>query len=376
MTILGGFSYIRNYIETGNPLYPLDMVISGRHIFQGVINSSVYRAHFIPEDYNLAKMLFHEGLGLQTIIFVLPGMFLALPMAILRKRRELNFILAYVMVLPILIFLVYRYLIPLANLRYLYALLGLGVALGFYTAKSFNIPKQALRLIILVCAIASMSELAKRQELVAAILVTFALFGAGLYLKNKLRLSHKLKIVINIALAFSFLFILIIGQKIYIQNEFNGYIKMTKYSGFWPDAAKAWEWLNSNTNADNIAYAGRPVPFPLYGSQLKNNVFYVSVNKTEPAKLHYYKISRYVWGADFESEHKSFEEKNNYRSDADYSVWLNNLLNMKTRYLFVYSLHQTKNTIFPIEDSWAKSNPDRFYPAFINNTIHIYKVNS
>ena len=136
----------------------------------------------------------------------------------------------------------------------------------------------------------------------------------------------------------------------------------------------AWDWLNRNTTGNNIAYAGRPVPFPLYGTNFKNNVYYVSVNKTEPAKLHYFTRSRYKWGYDFLSLHKNLEENGNYRSNADYSVWLNNLMKRNTSYLFIYSLHQTKEVIFPLEDEWARSNPDRFVPVFENKTIRIYKI--
>jgi hypothetical protein len=149
---------------------------------------------------------------------------------------------------------------------------------------------------------------------------------------------------------------------------------MVKYSGFWPDATKAWEWLNRNTKSDNIAYIGRPVPFPLYGTNFKNNVYYISVNKTEPAKLHYFPNSYYHWGDDFSGLHKNLEAKGNYRSDTDYSVWFNNLKKHNTDYLFVYSLHQTKDIKFPIEDTWAKINPTKFAPVFTNETIHIYKI--
>ena len=149
---------------------------------------------------------------------------------------------------------------------------------------------------------------------------------------------------------------------------------MVKYSGFWPDAVKAWDWLNSNTKGNNIAYIGRPVPFPLYGTKFENNVYYVSVNKTDPAKLHYFPNSHYEWGYDFLSLHKNLEAKGNYRSNADYSVWLGNLLRRDTDFLFIYSLHQTKETIFPVEDGWAKDNPARFAPVFSNQTIHIYKI--
>jgi hypothetical protein len=149
---------------------------------------------------------------------------------------------------------------------------------------------------------------------------------------------------------------------------------MVKYSGFWPDAAKAWFWLDQNTKGDNIAYVGRPVPFPLYGTNFKNNIYYVSVNKTEPARLHFFKNSKYIWGYDGESMHKAFEENKNYRSMSDYQTWLNNLFKRNTDYLFTYSLHQTKSIQFPIEDLWASSHPEMFDLVFKNETIHIYKI--
>lgn len=149
---------------------------------------------------------------------------------------------------------------------------------------------------------------------------------------------------------------------------------MVRYSGFWPDAARAWGWLNQNTFGNNIAYVGRPVPFPLYGENFKNNVYYVSVNKTDPAKLHYFPGSHYQWGYDFLSLHRNLEASGNYRADADYSTWLNNLIRRNTDYLFIYSLHQTKDIIFPLEDNWAKANGVKFAPIFTNQTIHIYKI--
>lgn len=118
-------------------------------------------------------------------------------------------------------------------------------------------------------------------------------------------------------------------ERVYVANEYSGYVKMVKYSGFWPDAAKAWKWLNEHTQGSNIAYVGRPVPFPLYGTDFKNNVYYVSVNGTEPAKLHYFKNSKYSWGHDFLSLHKDLEAQGNYRGLADFAVWSDNLMKKK-----------------------------------------------
>jgi len=375
---LGGFSYLRNFIETRNPFYPLDFKLFGLSIFKGVIDIGTYRAHFKPEDYSLAKLLFHEGLGVQTILFILPSIFLALPVTLIKKRKMPGFILTYFLILPFLIYLVYRYIIPLPNTRYLYPLLGIGMIIGFYTVGILGMPRRLINILVAICLLASLPELAKRQELIASVMLTFLLFFLLppfiKYIGQKWLIKKHLFIYLPLLFIFLIIPLLALLEKDYVNNEYSRYASMVKYSGFWPDATRAWDWLNRNTQRNNIAYIGRPVSFPLYGTNFKNNVYYVSVNKTEPAKLHYFPNSHYHWGYDFLSMHRNLEEEGNYRSDADYSVWLDNLNRRNTDYLFVYSLHQTKDIEFPLEDAWAGANPGKFSPVFTNETIHIYKI--
>ncbi|MDP3732232.1 MAG: hypothetical protein Q8R31_04290, partial [Candidatus Omnitrophota bacterium] len=372
---LGGFSYIRNFIETKNPFYPLDFKLFGHSVFKGVIDTASYRAHFKVEDYSLAKLLFHEGLGAQAMLFVLPSIFLALPVTLIKKRKIPGFILTYFLILPVLVYLVYRYIIPLANTRYLYPLLGIGMIIAFYAIGILGIRRRFINILVVICVLASMAELAKRQELVTSVMLAFLLFfllpPSIKYIKQKWVIKKRLFVYLPL-LFFIPAFALL--EKDYVNNEFSRYTSMVKYSGFWPDATRAWDWLNKNTQSNNIAYVGRPVPFPLYGSNFKNNVYYVSVNKTDPAKIHYFPKGHYRWDCDFLSLHRNLEEKGNYRADADYSVWLDNLNRRNTDYLFIYSLHQTKNVEFPLEDAWAGANAGKFSPVFTNETIHIYKI--
>jgi len=370
--VFGGFSYFRNLIETGNPFYPLDLKLFNTHIFRGVVDKSNFTSRFISYDYSLGKILFHEGLGAQTLLLVFPAIFLALPIAFIKRRKSLNFNLIYFLLLPILIYFVYRYIIPLANARFLYSLMGLGIILGFYILHTLRVNKLMLNSLIIICVLASIPELAKRQELIVSVILSVALFFVLINFKKiNLFRNTKLLWILLILLAFGVLFW---GEIFHKTNEFKRYYIMRKYSGFWPDATKAWDWLNANTTGNNIAFVGRAVPFPLYGSGFKNNVYYVSVNKVQPVKLHYFKNSWYEWGIGFEGLLKSVEQEYNYRGNADYNIWLENLLKTNTDYLFIYSLQQTKSTIFPIEDNWAKSHTDRFKSVFSNDTIHIYKI--
>ncbi len=362
----GGFSYLRNFLSTGNPLYPFDLAVFGHRIFAGVMDKATYASHFTAADYSWAKYLFHEGLGPQTLLFVFPFIVLAFPLGLLKKRREIDFLTGYFLLLSLLIYIVFRFVVPLGNVRYLYNLLAVGMVSGFWCLAALKVPPTALRVAIILCAAGSIAELAKKQELAAAVIIGLAIF---LFIPVLVK-----RPVIFPVLCAAFFFSLPFLEQYYLRNEYSGYLNMARYSGFWPEAAKAWIWLNGRTSGDNIAYAGRPVPFPLYGSRFKNNVRYVSVNATDPARMEYFKGGRYNWGSDYSELHASLLKEGNYREHPDYRTWLKNLEKNRIGWLFIYSLHHIKDVAFPIEDEWARDNPKLFFPAFSNTTIHIYEV--
>ena len=369
----GCFSYIRNFIQTGNPLYPLNLGLFNINIFRGVMDRSVYASHFSAFDYSLGKMLFHEGLGAQGLLLILPAVFLAVLVTLMDKKRKPGFIQFYFFVLPLLMFMIYRFVIPLGNLRYLYALMGIGIISAFYCFSVLKLREGAVKTLVVICVLSSIPELAKRQELVVSVILSLAIFLILVFIK-KIRNSVTIR---QLGIGFT-VFLLIVAALLvnsYDKEESGRYYKMRKYSGFWPDAALSWDWLNNNTTGNNIAYTGRAVPFPLYANKFKNNVYYVSVNDVQPAKLHYFKDSSYEWSGDFQGLLKTIEKENNYRGKADYTVWLGNLQRTNTEYVFIYSLQQVKGVIFPLEEEWAQAHPEIFQLVFSNSTIRIYKVN-
>jgi len=372
MLAMGAFIYIRNFIQTGDPLYPLHLRLFNRVIFKGVADMQMYKTAIRPGDYNLGKILFSEGLGAQTVIFFLPAVLLGLPV-MLFKRRKIQDYLLYFLILPCLFVLIFRFIVPLPNLRYIYALFAISSIISFYLINILRIPSLLVRILVVVCALSSIAEIASRFELVSSIFISVAIFFLFPVFLRVLK-SPRIKAYALISVFILFV-TLVILQKDYNRNEYPRYFKMVKYSGFWPEATKAWDWLNQNTSGDNIAYVGRSVPFPLYGDNFKNNVYYVSVNSVEPAALHYFPDSKYEWGYQGDLVYRNFEDDKNYRGRANYDIWLENLRRRNIKYLFVYSEVNMENNPFPMEDRWASMHPDRFILAFSNDIIHIYKVN-
>jgi hypothetical protein len=370
LAVTGGFSYIRNFVLTGNPLYPLSLKFNSLSL-PGVMEKSNFVAFVNKSDFAFSTMLFHEGLGAGTLIFIIPGLLLFLYGSIVKRRiafREVLLIACF-----IFIYVVYRYVISVPNVRYFYPALGVGFIMAFVALSNIRLPIRILKIIVAICVLASIPELAKPKfpEFTAALITTLFVF---IILLGGFRFVQKRIVGVGLLCVLAVLVVLTIESRNYRQNEFSRYAASRKYSGFWPDAVQAWAWLSQKSDGNNIAYVGRPVPLPLYGRDLRNNVYYCSVNGIDPMFIHYQKNAWYSWDNHSESMHRSFEEPNNYRGGANYDLWLRNLRKRKTDYLFIYSLHQTKNIAFPIEEKWASAHPAIFKLVYNNDTIHIYKL--
>lgn len=373
--LLGSLSYLRNWIETGNPIYPLHIAAFNNVIFKGVIDGTTYRAHFTVKDYALAKMLFHEGLGAQTLFFILPAALLAFPVWLLKKQKRRDWLTGYVLLLPLLLFGIYRFVLPLANTRYLYPCLAIGLVSAMVALHLYKIPRTIITIISTLCIFASIPELDKNIGLTIGILTTtilyFVTYQQWFY---KFLIASFKKPLIRIIMCVVGITGLYFLSNTYDKFEFKRYSKAAKLSGFWPEAIEAWGWLNKNTVGNSIAFVGRPVAYPLYGTHYKNDVHYISVNNRQPAKLHFYPDSWYTWGFDFEGQHANMLEDNNYRGKALYATWHKNLTESHIDFLFIYSLHQTKNIVFPIEETWASAHPDVFKLVYANEIVRIYSL--
>jgi hypothetical protein len=359
--LFGGYGFIRNYLVSGNPLYPLDYVLCGKKIFKGVMPITNYQSQWGPGDFNFNKLFFSEGLGTQFILLIAPSTILAPFLAL--KKREFNFAI----ILPIILFLTFYYIIPQLWVRFLYPYLAVGTVVGYWMLKELFIKDKLLNGFFVFFVLSSVAELAGHIELVSSLVLAALLFGF-LILKNKYQLRFKKHSFLSAMIVL--IGILSFGEGKYLNQEYERYITEAPFP---EEEALAWKYLNEVTLKEgaNIAYVGRPQPFPLYGTKFKNNVFYISVNKNEPF-LHAYKDSFYKWSPDYNIKHAVIRRSGNYRGDADYNIWIKNLENKKIDYLFIYALHRIVD--FPFEDEWAKYHPQKFQLTYSNKLVHIYKV--
>ena len=368
--LLGGYSYIRNYLLTGNPLFPADITLLGRKVFKGVMPFSTYRAHWTPGDFNLKKFLFGEGMGGQFLIFVLPSLLVSIPLAFQALRKSRNPALSFMYMLPILLYLVFMKFMPQYWVRYLYPFLGAGYIVSMLAVQHFNIPRILLKILIFACVVGSVAELCGHFDLFCSMMLSIMFFFLLPFLTRiRLRL---------ISLTFGAAFLLILFSFLnrdYDKHEFERYVLGNKqYMGYLKDDRLAWKWVNDHTKNSRIAYTGIPHMLPLYGTLFKNDVLYVSVNKVHPAQLHNFTHACYTWDTDYLKVIKGLERQGNFRENPDYSTWRKNLLSENIEYLVVYSFRRLKNAVFPFEDDWAQSHPGDFDLAYRNDAVHIFRL--
>lgn len=364
--LLGGFTYIRNIILTGNPLFPAEIKLLGHKIFNGVMPISSYRDQWTSQEFNLPKLLFHEGMGGQFLVLGFPAIFLSL-VFILINRRKNTLTDSFILLSPLALYLIFWFLMPQLWVRYLYPCVAASFIAAFYILSKLNAQKLAVRILVFICLIASMFEASRKLPLVYSIILAALLF---FILPKILKLKINLRMVIT-----SIVLLLVIIWQLsidYKRLEFKRYLEK---SPFPKEDRMSWEWLNKVTYKSKIAYTGIPHVLPLYGTDFKNDVMYVSVNTVEPAKLHYFPKAKYIWYKDFWTMHKSLENNGNFRENASYYNWMNNLKKNNIDYVVVYSLRKiTEKNVFPIEELWALAHPENFSLDFKTDTVHIYKV--
>jgi hypothetical protein len=159
----------------------------------------------------------------------------------------------------------------------------------------------------------------------------------------------------------------------------------------------AWQWVSANVANASIAYTGNNLPYPLFGDQLSNRVFYVNIDRQTSWRFHDYARARrgrlsapgegllarpsgqLMAAREGHSEEMSrprFERWEGYRE-----AWVQNLRSTGAEYLFVTALSAYEvdyvwhnSGEFPIEDDWARIDTQDLTLVYENSQVRIYKL--
>ncbi len=349
------YPFIRNFIMTGNFVFPVRVELFGKVIMPGFVNSKEYANLCYPaKDFSPMKLLFSEGLGFQLFAFVLPGAFIPLVVSLLKKNKRKAFDLL-IYLIPFLIFMFIFFFIRAYWTRYMYPFLAAGFISLVLFLNNFRNGKKYIYIAALLSILSSIPELSRKQPLVFSLMLSSFIYLSIAYLKKinfqdvmiKLRLPKRITGAVAFILLF---FLLTILNNNYEKKQYNRYVKFYREK----EVAMAWEWLNDFTGKGmRIAYVGRPETYPLFGSKLKNDAFYVSINE-KPVSL------------------VDFGKDGQYRKEKNYRAWLKNLKDNNADLVFIYQDHYVP--VFPIEDEWAMRDPQSFRAVYTNKKVRIYSL--
>jgi len=363
--LFGGFTYLRNFIFTGNPFFPVDLNIFGRNVFKGLMDNAAYKAIIAAGDkLDLGRVMFREGLGVQLLGLILPGIFVPIIFyGQVRKKISSSGEYLLLFMIPLAMIILYGFFINVYVVRYLFPFLSMGLITAVIFVSLIPLGEKYFYLISFISILASAAELAHRGELITSFTLSIILFAIMFLFKKKLTLFYNNRFFNKALIIFLILGVLSLGyfNVKYNKEEFERYPSTFSKNEAWQvDITRGWQKLNELTqDGAKVAYTGRQEFYPLFGAGLKNDVKYVSVNDKET------------------TPYNKFDGL--FRRIKDFSAWKENLRKEKIEYLFVAQpFFDNRESVdpasFPVEDEWAAAHPDDFQLLFSNSKCRIYKV--
>jgi len=408
LIIGGGYWYLRNWIDTGNPLFPLEVKAMGITIFEGYHGLATRVLAFslsknITDFTSLQTFLdgFYQMVGAQSfliigliVIFAVLPFFYLFKILLHRKKSTL----------------------PLAKKNFLISsliLLSLGFYFYFYwqAPYTFNnlIPNVRYAFMFLAIAALATGFLASRSKFLTNVLY-FAIFGIILYnlaflvitppqslfINDRILLDLKTVTDFPQYLAWFIALILLLGASLYwffirtgkkyftfalitlgvfaigsfglihatIQPRENSRFYFydqwinTKQDYFLEQIRSlisAAEWFNQNAPDASIAYTGFNFHYFFFGRELQRNVEYININDCTNCRYKEFKYS-----------------PDSIRINPNYEHWLQNLTTKNKEYLVIND--RTIAGVHIYEYDWATAHPNKFQLMFNRDSNYIFKI--
>jgi hypothetical protein len=364
--LLGSFSYLRNWLMTGNPLYPYRLTV-GSFSFPGIIDKEWFANHSL-RAYDLHLLLLEPGYLNISILFVLaiPSIF----RSILHKKWSFQHIFLFVLIISyVFIFMVQ---LPIRSPRFLAApvlLILLLITHFFLIDTHFSEQRKQQWLLIgtftgmIVSLLASALSMGTNlfepspnslhlnlkagkalwdyaQQIPAWTVIQYLLGIVAFAYLIWYVYNHWLQRprLMSVCIGFCLIFVLSAGLERYDQYEFYAYDR-----AHYDHLGRIWRWVNQHSSGQRIAYVGTAVPLPLVGHHIKNRV--VAINVGEGQLLH--EVEQPI-----PPNQPITSLPDNRSSEPNREIWLQNLIENQIDLIVVFN---DKTIIWP-ESEWMASD--------------------
>lgn len=371
--ILGGYWYIRNFIETGNPMFPVKLNLFGIPLY---IQSDLYsglnqfyldavvaatllkKPHYlITHAKDWYAMLL--GYGGYFLLILAAGYIICNTMMCL-KRQKTGLLLnnkKFVFMAVTLISLVFFMSIPSTALIPFAARYGFGVFILMFLSTGFwannNYAFYATVAVFFLNIIFSIAGYTRYWPYIFLSSAVFAGFSAITARKGYLEklicflqvALRKKKVAVGGICIFSLIFFgFVYSVKPFVDKHYYdpdyGYGVLLVNQ----DLNQGWKWISENTRGDNIGYIDCVYVFALYNIDLSNNIVLLKSNEAESFVRQIYKNS---------VDYLFFQTMPEYTKD-------------------LFSLKFSDK--FAPQQQWVENMPDKFELKYKNKGVMIYKV--
>ncbi len=368
--------FLRNWMLTGTPLYPVSLAIGGITLAPGGWSRSVQTQNWAYQtDLSQLPLIIRDGaFGSRLLIASAPLALIGI-FALVRARRWMW--LGVTVGLPLVMTAVYWWVLPYngpSAARFLFPVVGLTMLLvpaAFQAGSRLAPVLHAAAVFALVWLVAVGPDAfvpPDARPLYALLTALCAIFGlarrpAAWTLRGALLLSGACVGVL-----------LVSGPRCPDTGCPLLDVRWTDR----PRTFAAWEWVEQHVHDANIAYSGNNVPYRLLTPHFENGVYFVNVDRHAGWKYHdYERAARHAPGYTPPTRPNAPY----YLAHPDFGAWRRNLTQMGIQDVFLTRLSPLMEDDyfrdedgFPIEATWVATHPEDFTPVFDNRDVRIYAV--
>ena len=405
--------YLRNWFVAGSPIYPASLTIAGVTLARGAFTrAAMLNTVFHTSDLRLLPVMAAHGMGPSLFFFWIPFALAGTASMIRRGWWPHGFIA----LVPVLMVPLYWFGFPVnVDARFLMPAIGpamLPLAFTFRKSRVWNACVEgayALGLIwIVVGAHAEVPATVPwfmggwlalnglvTSTFVAGFVVVTAMMAFAWWLASR---SPRWAMPLMASLCAASATVLATGGEHWCRPSRCEYLDTTS-PYIRANLVGGWRWVAANVRDSTIAYTGINLPYPLTGEQLTNRVVYVNIDGRPRWRFHDYDRA-YRAGrfdpmppllATSSGELMPVAQRSGARDDAlrpryermegVRDAWVANLKTFGVRHLFIaalsaYEIDYVWHTDggFPVEDTWARSDPRSFRLEYENPQARVYAV--